>query len=201
MATLVLVRHGESTANLANVFTGWLDVPLSPKGEKEAHTVAEKLRGYPFDAAYCSDLIRAERTLDIIVARPAWATIPVHHAAALRERMYGDLQGLNKAETALKYGQSQVDIWRRSYAVAPPGGESLQQTQARAVKFFEAEIAPKLCTGQNILVVSHGNTLRGLRMYLEHLTPKQVEALEIVTGGICAYQFDAQLKMLELRTL
>ena len=199
MATLVLVRHGESTANLANVFTGWLDVPLSPTGEAEAHTVAEKLRGYHFDAAYSSDLIRAGRTLDIIVARPAWATIPVHHAAALRERMYGDLQGLNKAETALKYGQGQVDIWRRSFAVPPPGGESLQQTQARAVPFFEAEIAPKLRAGQDILVVSHGNTLRGLRMYLEHLTPVEVESLEIVTGGICVYQFDAQLKMLELR--
>ena len=201
MANLVLVRHGESTSNLANVFTGWLDVPLSPRGEEEAHAVAEKLRGYHFDAAYSSDLIRAERTLDIIVARPAWATIPVHHAAALRERMYGDLQGLNKAETALKYGQGQVDIWRRSYAVPPPGGESLQQTQARVVPFFEAEIAPKLRAGQDILLVSHGNTLRGLRMYLEHLTPAQVEALEIVTGGICVYAFGAQLKILERRLL
>ncbi|GAB3855846.1 2,3-diphosphoglycerate-dependent phosphoglycerate mutase [Hymenobacter terrigena] len=201
MANLVLVRHGESTSNLANIFTGWLDVPLSPTGEAEAHTVAEKLRGYHFDAAYSSDLIRAERTLDIIVARPAWATIPVHHVGALRERMYGDLQGLNKAETALKYGQAQIDIWRRSYAVPPPGGESLQQTQARVVKFFEAEIAPKLRSGQDILIVAHGNTLRALRMYLEHLTPEQVERLEIVTGGVCVYHFDAQLKILELRTL
>ncbi|GAB2862406.1 2,3-bisphosphoglycerate-dependent phosphoglycerate mutase [Hymenobacter ruber] len=201
MANLVLVRHGESTSNLANIFTGWLDVPLSPKGEEEAHTVAEKLRGYHFDAAYSSDLIRAERTLDIIVARPAWATIPVHHVAALRERMYGDLQGLNKAETALKYGQAQVDIWRRSYAVPPPGGESLQQTQTRVVKFFEAEIAPKLRAGQDILIVAHGNTLRALRMYLEHLTPEQVEGLEIVTGGVCVYHFDAQLNIQELRTL
>jgi len=201
MAILVLVRHGESTANLANVFTGWLNVALSPKGEEEARTVAEKLRGYHFDAAYSSDLLRAERTLDLVVARPAWATIPVHHMAALRERMYGDLQGLNKAETALKYGQAQVDIWRRSYAVAPPGGESLQQTQARVVKFYVAEIAPKLRAGQDILIVAHGNTLRALRMYLEQLTPTQVESLEIVTGGICVYQVDAQLRVLELRTL
>lgn len=201
MAILVLVRHGESTANLANVFTGWLNVALSPKGEEEARTVAEKLRGYHFDAAYSSDLLRAERTLDLVVARPAWATIPVHHVAALRERMYGDLQGLNKAETALKYGQAQVDIWRRSYAVAPPGGESLQQTQARVVKFYVAEIAPKLRAGQDILIVAHGNTLRALRMYLEQLTPTQVESLEIVTGGICVYQVDAQLRVLELRTL
>ena len=201
MAILVLVRHGESTANLANVFTGWLNVALSPKGEEEARTVAEKLRGYHFDAAYSSDLLRAERTLDLVVARPAWATIPVHHVAALRERMYGDLQGLNKAETALKYGQAQVDIWRRSYAVPPPGGESLQQTQARVVKFYVAEIAPKLRAGQDILIVAHGNTLRALRMYLEQLTPTQVESLEIVTGGICVYQVDAQLQVLELRTL
>ena len=201
MAILVLVRHGESTSNLANIFTGWLDVPLSPTGEAEARTVAEKLRGYHFDAAYSSDLIRAERTLDIIVARPAWATIPVHHAGALRERMYGDLQGLNKTETALKYGQAQIDTWRRSYAVPPPGGESLQQTQARAVKYFEAEIAPQLRAGRDILVVSHGNTLRGLRMYLEHLTPEKVESLEILTGGICVYAFDAQLKIVEQRLL
>ncbi|WP_201979112.1 2,3-bisphosphoglycerate-dependent phosphoglycerate mutase [Hymenobacter rubidus] len=201
MALLVLVRHGESTANLANVFTGWLNVALSPKGEEEARAAAEKLRGFHFDAAYSSDLLRAERTLDLIVARPAWATIPVHHVWALRERMYGDLQGLNKAETALKYGQAQIDIWRRSYAVAPPGGESLQQTQERVVKFYEAEIVPQLRAGRNILIVAHGNTLRALRMYLEQLTPKQVESLEIVTGGICVYQFDAQLKIQELRTL
>ena len=201
MAHLVLVRHGESTSNLANVFTGWLDVPLSPTGEAEAHAVAEKLHGYHFDTAYSSDLIRAERTLDIIVTRPAWASIPVHHVGALRERMYGDLQGLNKAETALKYGQGQVDIWRRSYAVPPPGGESLQQTQVRAVKFFEAEVAPKLRGGQDILVVSHGNTLRGLRMYLERLTPEQVESLEIATGGVCVYRFDTQLRILALLML
>jgi 2,3-bisphosphoglycerate-dependent phosphoglycerate mutase len=201
MGLLVLVRHGESTANLANVFTGWLDVALSPKGEEEARTVAEKLRGFHFDAAYSSILIRAERTLDIIVARPAWATIPVHHVEALKERMYGDLQGLNKAEIALKYGQEQVDIWRRSYDVAPPGGESLQQTQSRAVKFYEAEIVPQLRVGKSILIVSHGNTLRGLRMYLEHLTPEQVMALEIVTGGVHEYHFDAGMNIVEMQNL
>lgn len=201
MALLVLVRHGESTANLANVFTGWLDVALSPKGEEEARIAAGKLLGYHFDTAYSSDLLRAERTLDLIVARPAWATIPVHHVAALRERMYGDLQGLNKAETALKYGQAQVDIWRRSYAVAPPGGESLQQTQARVVTFYEAEIDPQLRVGGNILLVAHGNTLRALRMYLEQLTPRQVESLEIMTGSVYEYQFDAQLKIMEMRNI
>ena len=201
MASLVLVRHGESTSNLANVFTGWLDVALTPKGDEEAHLVAEKLRGYHFDAAYSSNLIRAERTLDIIVSRPAWATIPVHHVEALKERMYGDLQGLNKAEIALKYGQEQVDIWRRSYDVAPPGGESLQQTQARAVKFYEAEIVPLLRAGKDILIVSHGNTLRGLRMYLEQLTPEQVMALEILTGAVHVYKFDAAMKIVETQNL
>ncbi|MET4076019.1 2,3-diphosphoglycerate-dependent phosphoglycerate mutase [Hymenobacter sp. UYCo722] len=201
MAILVLVRHGESTANLANIFTGWLDVALSPKGETEAQQVAEKLRGFHFDVAYSSTLIRAERTLDIIVARPAWATLPVHHADALKERMYGDLQGLNKTEVALKYGQAQVDEWRRSYDVAPPNGESLQQTQARAVLYFEAEIAPQLRAGQDVLIVSHGNTLRGLRMYLEKLTPEQVVALEIVTGAVHEYQFDAQLNIVAMRNL
>ncbi len=201
MALLVLVRHGESTANLANVFTGWLDVPLSPKGEEEARLVAEKLRGFHFDAAYSSTLFRAERTLDLIVARPAWATIPVHHVDALKERMYGDLQGLNKAEIAAKYGQAQVDIWRRSYDVAPPGGESLQQTQARTVQFYEADLVPQLRAGKNLLVVAHGNTLRGLRMYLEHLTPEQVTALEIVTGGVHVYRFDAALHLVESRNL
>ncbi|MCI1189542.1 2,3-bisphosphoglycerate-dependent phosphoglycerate mutase [Hymenobacter sp. DH14] len=201
MALLVLVRHGESTANLANVFTGWLNVALSPKGEEEALVAAEKLRGFHFDAAYSSDLLRSERTLDLIVSRPAWATIPVHHVAALRERMYGDLQGLNKAETALKYGQAQIDIWRRSYAVAPPGGESLQQTQARVVKFYDAEIVPQLRAGRDILLVAHGNTLRALRMYLEQLTPVQVESLEIVTGGVHVYRFGANMQLVESQNL
>jgi 2,3-bisphosphoglycerate-dependent phosphoglycerate mutase len=201
MGLLVLVRHGESTANLANVFTGWLDVALSPKGDEEAQTVAEKLRGYHFDIAYSSTLLRAERTLDIIVARPAWATIPVHHVEALKERGYGDLQGLNKAEIALKYGQAQVDIWRRSYDVPPPGGESLQQTQTRVAAFYEAEIVPQLRADKHVLIVSHGNTLRGLRMYLEHLTPEQVMALEIVTGGVHVYKFDAEMRIVESQNL
>lgn len=196
MALLVLVRHGESTANLANVFTGWLDVPLSPIGELEAAAVAEKLRDFHFDAAYCSTLIRAVRTLEIILAAIGQTDIPVQHAEALRERMYGDLQGLNKAETILKYGQAQVDIWRRSYEVAPPGGESLRQTQERTLAYYQAEMAPRLRAGQNLLLVAHGNTLRALRMSLEGLTPAQVETLEIVTGGVHLYEFDAQLALL-----
>lgn len=201
MALLVLVRHGESTSNLANVFTGWLDVALTPAGEAEALDVADRLRGIHFDIAYSSTLIRTERTLDLIVARPAWATVAVRHVDALRERMYGDLQGLNKAETALKYGPAQVEEWRRGYDVAPPQGESLHQTQTRAVQFYEAEIAPRLRAGQHILVVAHGNTLRGLRMHLEHLTVPQVEALEISTGSIRVYRLDAELTIREMYDL
>ncbi|WP_375416701.1 2,3-diphosphoglycerate-dependent phosphoglycerate mutase [uncultured Hymenobacter sp.] len=197
MALLVLVRHGESTANLANVFTGWLDVALSPTGELEASAVAEKLRGFRFDAAYCSTLVRARRTLEIILAALGQADILVQPAEAFRERMYGDLQGLNKAETILKYSQDQVDIWRRSYDVAPPGGESLHQTQDRAVPYYQTELAPRLRAGQNVLVVAHGNTLRALRMSLEGLTPAQVETLEIITGGIHVYEFDGQLAILQ----
>jgi len=201
MALLVLVRHGESTANLANVFTGWLDVALSPTGETEAHAVAEKLHAFTFDAAYTSTLMRAERTLTIILTIIGQTSIPVYRTEALRERMYGDLQGLNKAEVALKYGQAQVDIWRRSYEVAPPNGESLQQTQARTVTYYEQEMAPKLRQGQNLLLVAHGNTLRGLRMYLERLTPEQVISLEILTGSVRVYHLDSQLAIVEMDNL
>ena len=201
MALLVLVRHGESTANLANVFTGWLDVALSPTGEAEAHAVAEKLHAFHFDEAFTSTLARAERTLAIILTALGKPTISVHRSKALRERMYGDLQGLNKTEVALKYGQAQVDEWRRSYDVAPPHGESLQQTQTRAVKYYDQKIAPVLRQGKNALVVAHGNTLRGLRMHLENLTPTQVAALEIVTGSIRVYHLDSQLAIVAMSSL
>ena len=201
MAFLILVRHGESTANLANVFTGWLDAALSPTGEAEALTVAEKLRAFHFDEAFTSTLARAERTLAIILTALGQTAVPVHRTEALRERMYGDLQGLNKAEVALKYGQAQVDEWRRSYDVAPPHGESLQQTQARAVKYYDQEIVPVLRQDKNVLVVAHGNTLRGLRMHLEDLTPTQVVGLEIVTGGIRLYHFNNQLAIVEMSSL
>lgn len=201
MAFLVLVRHGESTANLANVFTGWLDVDLSPAGEAEALAVAAKLRAFQFDEAFTSTLRRAERTLALILGAIGQATIPVRRSPALRERMYGDLQGLNKAEVALKYGQRQVDTWRRSYDVAPPNGESLQQTQARTVQYYEQEMAPLLRQHKNLLLVAHGNTLRGLRMYLEQLTPAQVATLEIVTGSARVYRLDEQAAIVEMYDL
>ncbi|UOQ50784.1 2,3-bisphosphoglycerate-dependent phosphoglycerate mutase [Hymenobacter cellulosivorans] len=193
MATLVLVRHGQSVANLANVFTGWLDVALTPQGEAEARAAGAKLRDFHFDQAYCSTLVRSRHTLELILEQLHQATVPVHAADALRERMYGALQGLNKAETVRKYGLTQVNTWRRSYEDAPPEGETLHHTQERAVAYYEQEIAPQLQRGQHVLVVSHGNTLRALRMQLESLTVAQVEALEIPTGGVRVYELTADL--------
>lgn len=183
------------------MFTGWLDVALSPTGEAEAAAVAGRLRGLHFDRAYCSTLQRARRTLEIILAGLGQLDVPVVATDALRERRYGDLQGLNKAATVLKYGAAQVEQWRRSYDVAPPGGESLRQTQARAVQFYESDLAPPLRAGQHLLVAAHGNTLRGLRLYLEGFTPAQVETLEIATGGIRAYRFDEKLVIREMYNL
>lgn len=201
MSQLVLVRHGQSTSNLANVFTGELNVNLTAKGEQEAHETARKLQGFQFDVAYTSVLRRAERTLEIILHDLHLTTIPVEHNAALNERNYGDLQGLNKEETAQKYGADQVNEWRRSYDVAPPGGESLQQTQQRVVAYYTAEIVPHLQQDQRVLIVAHGNSLRALSMYLEDMSPEEVLHLEIPTGGARVYDLDAQLKVQKQRTL
>jgi 2,3-bisphosphoglycerate-dependent phosphoglycerate mutase len=193
MSLLVLVRHGQSEANLANVFTGWLDVALTPQGEAEARQAGQRLHDFHFDVAYCSTLVRSRRTLELILEHLHQDSVPVTAADALRERMYGELQGLNKAETILKYGETQVNRWRRSYEDAPPGGETLHYTQERVFAYFETEIAPQLRLGENVLVVSHGNTLRALRMQLENLSVAQVEALEIPTGGIRVYDLDPAL--------
>ncbi|RYU78064.1 2,3-bisphosphoglycerate-dependent phosphoglycerate mutase [Hymenobacter persicinus] len=195
MALLVLVRHGQSVANLANVFTGWLDVALTPQGEAEARQAGQRLHALHFDLAYCSTLIRSRRTLELILAQLHQDSVPVVAADALRERMYGALQGLNKAETIRKYGEDQVNRWRRSYEDAPPEGETLHHTQQRVFAYFETEIGPQLRRGKNVLVVSHGNTLRALRMQLEGLSVAQVEALEIPTGGIRAYDLDPDLRI------
>ena len=197
MAQLVLVRHGQSVSNLNNLFTGELDVPLTPQGEQEAHEAARKLQGYHFDVAFTSVLQRAERTLQIILADLHQPELPVHRDAALNERNYGDLQGLNKEETAQKFGAAQVHEWRRSYDVAPPGGESLKQTRQRAVAYYQADIVPYLRRDQHVLLVAHGNSLRGLTMYLENLTPAQVVKLEIPTGGARIYEMTPELEICE----
>ena len=203
MSTLVLVRHGESQWNLENRFTGWVDVPLSEKGVREAEDAGQKLKkeGICFDAAYTSNLARAQKTLDIILKTLDQSVIPIHKDQALNERHYGDLQGLNKAETAKKFGDEQVKIWRRSYDIAPPNGESLKDTAARTLPYFESKILKDLRKGLNVIVAAHGNSLRSIVMELDHLTKEQVLELNIGTGIPLVYEFDKALKVKAKRQL
>lgn len=188
MGVLVLVRHGESQWNLENRFTGWVDVPLTDTGRAEAHRAGALLRGSRFDRAYTSVLQRAIETLDIILGEIGQTELPVERDAALNERHYGDLQGLNKAETAAKFGAEQVHIWRRSYDVAPPNGESLRDTAARTLPYFERTVLPPVLQGERVLVVAHGNSLRSIVMHLDQLTKEQVLELNIATGVPIVYE-------------
>jgi 2,3-bisphosphoglycerate-dependent phosphoglycerate mutase len=192
MVMLVLVRHGESQWNLENRFTGWIDIDLTEKGREEARLAGEKLRSYHFDKAFTSVLKRAIHTLEIIQEVIGQKGIPILRDQALNERHYGDLQGLNKAETAQKFGEQQVKLWRRSYSVKPPGGESLQDTAARVLPYWEKHILPELIAGRNILVVAHGNSLRSLVMRLDRLSEDAVVELNIPTGVPLKYEFDSQ---------
>jgi 2,3-bisphosphoglycerate-dependent phosphoglycerate mutase len=201
MALLVLIRHGESQWNLENRFTGWVDVPLTDKGRQEARRAGEKIRNLRFDKAYTSVLKRAIDTLDIVLETIGQTDIPVSYDQALNERHYGDLQGLNKAETAEKYGKQQVHVWRRSYDVAPPGGESLKDTAARTLPYFEAHIVPDLRAGKNILVSAHGNSLRSIVMHLDKLTREQVLELNLATGVPIVYEFGPDLEILAKKVL
>lgn len=203
MATLVLLRHGESQWNQENRFTGWVDVPLSERGREEARQAGEKLKaaGLRFGAAYTSALTRAQETLRIVLEVLGQTTIPIMKDEALNERHYGELQGLNKAETAKKFGEAQVHLWRRSYDVAPPGGESLKETAARTLPYFEREILPQLKAGRTILIAAHGNSLRSIVMELEHLTQAQVLELNLGTGVPYLYELDPALKILSKQTL
>lgn len=190
MAKLVLLRHGESQWNLENRFTGWVDVPLSPKGEEEARAAGRKLAGITFDRAFTSVLKRAIDTLAIVLEVIGQTGIPVERDKALNERMYGELQGLNKAETAQKFGEQQVKLWRRSYDVRPPGGESLKDTAERVLPYWEQRIKPHLLAGRNVLVSAHGNSLRALVMELDKLSKDEVLELNIPTGAPLLYEFD-----------
>jgi 2,3-bisphosphoglycerate-dependent phosphoglycerate mutase len=192
---LILIRHGESQWNLENRFTGWVDVPLSPKGVEEAKAAAKKLAGYKFDYAFSSVLTRANETLRIILEALGQSAVPVEKDKALNERMYGDLQGLNKAETAKKYGDDQVKIWRRSYDVRPPGGESLKDTADRVLPYYESRIKPHVLNGETILIAAHGNSLRALVMHLDELTREQVLELNIPTGAPLLYEIDQSGKV------
>lgn len=202
MSTLVLVRHGESQWNLENRFTGWVDVPLTPKGEEEAKRAGLRLKeeAVRFDLAYTSDLQRAQNTLRIIL-ETLGQTVPVEKNQALNERHYGDLQGLDKAETAKKFGDEQVKIWRRSYDIAPPKGESLKDTAARTLPYFNSTIVSKLKQGKNVIVAAHGNSLRSIVMDLDRLTKEQVLELNLSTGVPLVYRFDDQMKIVSKKEL
>jgi 2,3-bisphosphoglycerate-dependent phosphoglycerate mutase len=188
MPTLALVRHGQSLWNLENRFTGWTDVPLTPRGEEEARAGARRLLegGLTFDVAYTSALVRAQESLRIIVETAGY-DLPVIRDEALNERHYGDLQGLDKARTAERHGEEQVQIWRRSFATAPPNGESLKDTAERTLPFFERAILGDIAQGKDVLVVAHGNSNRAIVMQLDQLAPDEVPGLELATGVPLVY--------------
>jgi len=195
MAKLILIRHGESLWNLENRFTGWTDVPLTAKGKQEATDAGVKLKGTEVDVAYTSALTRAQNTLQLVMGSMG-IDVPVIRDQALNERHYGDLQGLNKAETAKRYGDEQVHIWRRSYDVPPPNGESLKDTAARTLPFFDRAIMGDIKQGKNVLVVAHGNSNRSIVMSLDKLTEAQVLELNLATGVPLVYEFDDECKVI-----
>lgn len=211
MANLILLRHGESQWNLENRFTGWVDVPLSPKGEEEARQAGEKLKRFKFERAYTSVLKRAIDTLDIVLKVTGQEGIPIEYDKALNERHYGALQGLNKAETAKKYGDEQVHIWRRSYDIPPPSdvtelnldgmSESLKDTAARTLPYFQSKILPEVLAGKEIIVAAHGNSLRSIVMHLDHLTKEKVLKLNIPTGVPLLYVYDEKGEIVERKYL
>lgn len=216
MALLIMLRHGESEWNRQNQFTGWVDVPLSSKGVEEALKAGELIKDIPIDVIFTSTLIRAQMTLAIAMLKHSgkkvpvfhhegegnldkWGkiysptaeknTIPVYKSWHLNERMYGELQGLNKAETAEKFGKDQVKIWRRSYDTPPPSGESLEMTAARTIPYFEEEIVPYLKQGKNVFISAHGNSLRSIIMDLDGLSKEEVVNLELATGSPILYEY------------
>jgi len=190
MSTLVLIRHGQSVWNAANRFTGWTDVELSEKGEQEAAIAGNELADYRFDVIHTSALIRAKKTAEIIMQHNnSSENPPVYNNEKLNERHYGDLQGLNKKETAEKHGAEQVHIWRRSFDVPPPGGESLKMNAERTIPYFVEEIISDLDEGKNVLVAAHGNSLRSIVMYIEGISPEEITKLEIPTGVPMFYDY------------
>lgn len=195
MAVLTLVRHGESQWNLENRFTGWVDVDLTPKGELEALNAGSALADVPADAVFTSVLTRAIRTADIALKVAGKHDLPTKRDQALNERHYGDLQGLNKKETAVQFGDEQVHQWRRSFDIAPPNGESLKDTLERVMPYFEAEIAPLLKAGKNVIVFAHGNSLRALIMKIEGLLPEEILSVEIPTGVPIQYELESDLSV------
>jgi 2,3-bisphosphoglycerate-dependent phosphoglycerate mutase len=212
MGKLILIRHGQSVWNLKNVFTGWVDIPLSEKGIKEAQNAAKLLEKIKIDVAFTSKLERARETLNIVLSKQKkigvyihedskekkWALhpkdftdeeIPVYSDNAINERYYGKLQGLNKDETKKKHGEEQVHIWRRSYDVRPPGGECLKDTCERAIPYFQKKIMPFLKKGKNVIVAAHGNSLRGIIKHIEKISDEDIPNLELPTGKPIIYDY------------
>ena len=186
---LVLVRHGQSEWNLKNLFTGWKDPDLTEQGVGEANKAGELLKGegLSFDIAFTSDLTRAQRTLSLILDKLGQQSLETLKDQALNERDYGDLTGLNKDDAREKWGEEQVHIWRRSYDVPPPGGESLKDTAARVMPYYEEKIVPEVKAGKNVIVAAHGNSLRSLIMSLENLSPEEILKRELGTGVPIVY--------------
>jgi 2,3-bisphosphoglycerate-dependent phosphoglycerate mutase len=197
--TLILVRHGQSEWNLKNLFTGWRDVDLTEQGREEARKAGRRLKaaGYAFDLTYTSALKRAHQTLDLILIEMGIVNLTIVRNQALNERDYGDLSGLNKDDARKKWGEEQVLVWRRSYDVPPPGGESLKDTAARTLPYYQREIAPHVANGETILVAAHGNSLRALVMAIEGLTPDEFLKRELATGEPVIYRIGADGRLAE----
>jgi 2,3-bisphosphoglycerate-dependent phosphoglycerate mutase len=200
---LVLVRHGESQWNKLNLFTGWKNPDLTETGVAEARAAGRLLKatGYRFDVAFTSDLLRAQHTLDLMLEELGQEGLPTQKSQKLNERDYGDLSGLNKDEARAKWGEKQVHIWRRSYDIAPPGGESLKDTAARVLPYYEAEIWPAVRAGRNVLVAAHGNSLRALIMRLEGLSGEEIVVRELATGVPIVYRLNPDGTMLDRNAL
>jgi len=200
---LVLVRHGESEWNKLNLFTGWRDPDLSEKGIEEARRAGQLLKeeGYRFDLAFTSALKRAQHTLDLILEELGQTGLTTYADQALNERDYGDLSGLNKDDARKRWGEEQVHIWRRSFDINPPGGESLKDTAARTLPYYEAKIWPEVKAGRNVIVAAHGNSLRSIVMKLDELSAEQVVKLEIATGVPIVYQLDENGRVKSKRIL
>ena len=196
---LVLLRHGQSEWNLSNLFTGWRDIDLTEIGVSEARAAGRKLKaqGIRFDIGFTSALKRAQRSLDLALEELGQRTIPIIKDQALNERDYGDLSGLNKDDARKRWGEEQVQIWRRSYDVAPPGGESLKDTAARVLPYYIQEILPQVLRGQRVLVAAHGNSLRALVMVLERLSTNDILNRELATGVPLIFRLNADSTVAE----
>jgi len=201
MGKLILLRHGQSQWNLENRFTGWIDIGLTDQGRQEAYECGKLLKDIPIDIAFTSVLVRAIDTLTEALRGADQELVPVVKDAALNERMYGDLQGKNKAELAKEFGDEQVKIWRRSYDIAPPNGESLKDTAERALPYFEKNILPLVIEGKTILVSAHGNSLRAIVMQLDKLTKEQVLELNIPNAEPIVYEINSSGEVIEKKFL